>query len=67
MQLYTVKQFAAKHAAFSEGSLRWLLFHRAGNGLEASGALLHNGRRILIDESGFFDWLKSRQPMAGHE
>lgn len=66
MQLLTVNQFTGKHKAFNEGSIRWILFNRKSNGLEASGALLHNGRRILIDEDRFFDWLKSRQPVVGH-
>ncbi len=66
MQLFTINQFTEKHKAFNEGSIRWILFNRKSNGLEASGALLHNGRRILIDEDRFFDWLKSRQPVVGH-
>lgn len=28
------------------------------NGLKASGAIIRNGRRILIDEEKFFNWLR---------
>jgi hypothetical protein len=61
----TVRQFSKRHPAFSEGSLRDLIFksqsrHSSkglvpGNGLDA--ALLRLGRRVLIDEQRFFEWL----------
>ena len=67
--LLTVRQFAARHAAFSEGGLRWLIFNAKGrksskdaiapNGLEA--ALVRVGRRVLIDEHAFFGWLDAQQ------
>jgi hypothetical protein len=53
--LYTVAQFAQKHPAFSIGGLRWLLFHRKSNGLER--AVLRVGKRVLLDEKLFFNWL----------
>ena len=53
--LYTVDQFVQKHPAFSNGGLRWLLFHREKNGLKR--AVLRVGRRVLIDEALFFEWL----------
>lgn len=58
--LLTIKQFSQKHPAFPEGGLRWRIFHAKKNGLAASGALVHNGRRVLIDEERFFGWLQSR-------
>lgn len=54
-RLYTVDQFVQKHPAFSNGGLRWLLFHREKNGLKR--AVLRVGRRVLIDETLFFEWL----------
>lgn len=56
--LFTVKQFCEKHSVISYGSLRDRLFHSQTNGLKASGAVVRNGRRILIDEEKFFNWLR---------
>lgn len=63
-QFFTVTQFAEKYPAFSEASLRWLLFHREMNGLSA--AVVQLGRRLLIDEVAFVEWLRqhrTRSPM----
>lgn len=70
--LLTVKQFARKHEAFTEGSLRFQIFNASprktslgeipGNGLDA--ALLRLGRKVLIDEAKFFEWIE-RQNQAG--
>ena len=56
----TVKQFSEKHPAFPEGGLRYRIFYAKDNGLSVSGALVRNGRRVLIDEGRFFDWLRGR-------
>lgn len=53
--LATVTQFCQKYPAFSVGGLRWLLFHRDANGLTA--AVVRVGRRVLLDEERFFQWL----------
>lgn len=53
----TVNQFSNKHTAFPVGGLRDRIFHAKTNGLEASGAIIRNGRRILIHEERFFQWL----------
>ena len=55
--LLTVKQFNQKHPAFPVGGLRHRIFYAKQNGLEQSGALVRNGRRVLIDEERFFDWV----------
>ena len=55
--LLTVKQFAEKHPAFSEASLRYHIFHEEKNGLNA--ALVRIGRKILIKEDAFFEWVDS--------
>lgn len=67
--LLTVRQFAEKHPAFSQGSLRNLIFlseSRAsskgkipGNGLDV--ALVRVGRKVLIDEAKFFSWIDAQQ------
>ena len=54
----TVKQFSQKHPAFPEGGLHHRIFYAKENGLLDSRALVRNGRRVLIDEEKFFDWLK---------
>ena len=64
-KIFTVKQFAARNIAFSEGSLRWMVFQskqpeelskgRNYHGLKR--AVIKNGTRILIDEDRFFEWL----------
>ena len=67
--LLTVRQFAERHPAFQQGSLRNLIFLAesrntsrgkiAGNGLHA--ALVRIGRKVLIDEAKFFNWIDSQQ------
>ena len=71
-QLYTVRQFAARYPAFSPASLRDLIFKSQqrfnsrgevipGNGLEASGAIVRIGRRVLVSEAEFFSWIVELQ------
>lgn len=67
--LNTVRQHAEKHAAFSQGSLRALIFNASsrktgrgnipGNGLES--ALVRIGRKVLIDEARFFLWVERQR------
>lgn len=58
-QFLTVAQLTEKHQAFTEGSLRWLLFNREHNGLAI--AVVQIGRKVLIDEQAFVTWLRSRK------
>jgi hypothetical protein len=51
----TVRQIAEKYPAYSLGSLRWALFHRKSNGLDC--AVIQKGRRLLLDEVKFLDWV----------
>lgn len=62
--LLTLRQFAETNPAFSESSLRWQIFNANTNGLTKSGAILRNGRRILIDPEKFHAWIDSRQTQA---
>ncbi len=55
--LLTVKQFNQKHPAFPIGGLRHHIFHENQNGMRAAGVIVRNGRRILLDEERFFNWL----------
>lgn len=64
----TVRQFAEKHQAFPQGSLRNLIFKASprhssqgqieGNGLET--ALIRIGRKVLINEARFFEWVEKQ-------
>ena len=66
--LSTVRQFSEKHPAFSQGSLRNLIHLSTerysskgkipGNGLAV--ALVRIGRKLLIDESKFFEWIEKQ-------
>jgi len=55
--LLTVKQFNQKHPAFPIGGLRHRIFNEDQNGMKAAGVVVRNGRRILLNEERFFDWL----------
>jgi len=67
-----VKQFSLDNPAFTEPSLRWLIFNSRprestngtipGNGLEK--ALVRLGRRVLIDEDLFYEWIEEQQEGA---
>jgi len=57
----TVPQFSKKHTAFPQGGLRDRIFHEKTNGLKKSGAIVRNGRRVLINEEKFFQWLEAQQ------
>ena len=59
--LSTIKQFCQKNPAFTEGGIRDRVFYADSNGLKKFGAILRNGRRVLIDEEKFFQWLKEQQ------
>ena len=55
--LATIKQFVEKHQAFTAGGIRWQIFNEATYGLVAAGVVLRCGRKVLIDETRYFDWL----------
>lgn len=56
----TVKQFCERHPAFPIGGIRHRIFHEETNGLKKSGAIIRNGRRVLINEEKFFTWLENQ-------
>jgi hypothetical protein len=67
----TVEQFSQRNPAFTPAALRNLIFKAderqstkgtiPGNGLIESGAIVRLGRKVLIVESRFFDWVESQQ------
>jgi hypothetical protein len=59
---FTIKQTAARHPAFTEGSLRWAIFNRRLNGFD--DCLIRIGRRLLIDEPRFIDWVAQHREKA---
>lgn len=62
MQLHTVRQFSQKHPIYSEGSIRHVIFNAKTNGF--APAIVRQGRRVLIDESAWFECLKRQQKEA---
>ena len=58
-RLRTIRQTAERNKAFTEGSLRWHVFHCKTNGLDR--AIVRVGRRVLIDEAEFSRWLESKR------
>ena len=56
--ILTVKMFSKKHPAFPMGGLRHNIFHADFNGMSKYGVLVRHGRRVLIDEEKFFEWLR---------
>lgn len=56
----TVNQFCEKHKAFKVGGVRSQLFNAERNGLKESGAVVRNGRKILINEPRWFAWLEAQ-------
>ncbi len=59
--LLTVRQFAEKHRFISEAALRNHIFYADSNGLKNTGALVRLGRRVLLDEEKFFNWIDQQQ------
>jgi hypothetical protein len=57
--LRTIKQLAQENPAFTEASLRWLVFNARHNGLDA--AIVRVGRRVLIDVQKLDAWLEARR------
>ena len=61
-QIHTVKTLCNKYPKIlCEGGIRHFIFHSEKNGLAASGAILKMGRKVLIDEEKFFDWMRNGQ------
>lgn len=61
-RLIPVTKWNEHHAWPPQGGLRHLIFHAQDNGFEK--AIRRAGRRVLIDEAAFFEWL-DQQNMEG--
>lgn len=66
----TVAQFSERNAAFTEPAIRNLVFKAdsrestrgtiPGNGLIEAGAIVRLGRKVLIHEGHFFEWIEAQ-------
>lgn len=63
-KLTSPTRFSKKYADFPIGGLRYLIFHERENDLAKSGAIIRIGRKVLIDEAKFFDWVINRRAAA---
>lgn len=69
--VFTVKQFSARNPAFPQAALRNLIFKAEprystkgeipGNGLIECGAIIRLGRKVIIHEARFFEWIETQQ------
>ena len=67
----TVRQFSERNPAFTEPSVRNLIFKAdpresslgtiRGNGLIEAGAIVRIGRKVLISEQRFFAWVEGHR------
>jgi len=57
--LKTVRQLAEANPAFTEASLRWLIYRAEENGLDE--VIVRVGRRVLFDMDKLEDWLENRR------
>ena len=55
--LTSVKQFIRKYPAFTLGGMRQLIFNEHTNGLAGIGAVVRVGRKVLIHEDNFIEWI----------
>ena len=55
--LTSVKQFIRKYPTFTQGGLRQLIFLTEDNGLAKAGGILRVGRKVLIHEEKFLEWI----------
>jgi hypothetical protein len=60
----TVNQFCEKHTAFTRGGMRALIFNEHQNGINKAGAIVRLGRKLLIDETKFFNWVATQSVKA---
>jgi len=55
---FTVKQLPIHYPAFTENSIRWLIFHENANGF--SRCVRRIGRKVLIDANEFEAWIATQ-------
>lgn len=59
-RMLTPAQLVEICPALTARSLKWMLFKARENGLANFNAVIHIGRKVLIDEEAFLAWLRSR-------
>ena len=64
MSYLTVQQFCETYPAFKVGGVRSQIFNEETNGLKQSGAIVRNGRKILIKPEQFFAWIESQNEVV---
>jgi hypothetical protein len=62
-KLMSVQQFATEHPAFSQSALRHLIFDAERNGFRS--VIRRVGRKILLDERSFFEWVERQNQQWG--
>jgi len=61
-RLIPVSKWNEHHLWPSQGGLRYLIFNANSNGFDK--AIRRAGRRVLIDEQAFFEWMDQQNPKA---
>lgn len=64
-RLMTVSQFATEHPAFSQSSLRHLIFDSGINGFHSVIRRIGK-KKILLDEKSFFAWVEKQNQQGGN-
>lgn len=57
--LLNVPQLAQRQPALTVGGIRGWIFNEETNGLKDSGAIIRIGKKLMIDEGKFIEWIKS--------
>lgn len=76
--LSTVARFSERYPAWTQPAVRGLILNSEdrqnsrgeripGNGLAEAGAIVRVGRRVLIDEEKFFEWIAAQQRRASRK
>jgi len=64
-RLATVKQTASLYPAFTQSSIRWLIFNENSNGF--CQVIRRIGRKVLIDLDSFENWVAGQNGGNHHE
>lgn len=57
--LTTVRGLARKYPdIYTEAAIRWKVFNAESNGLADAGAVMRDGRKVIIDEDRWFQALE---------
>jgi hypothetical protein len=61
-RFYTVKQIPSYYPAFTESSIRYLIFNQKQNGFDS--CIRKIGKKILIDADDFENWIATFRPLS---